>query len=292
MIFKNDIVFNDDNYIDLVDKNLSKKDTHINQSINVWGSGNHKKNRKSYNSNTFHIDIFFELFDKSNFVGNFLEIGCGEGIDLRNRVLKINKLSNIYAVDIGQNLLSLSRESDFKNVKFLRCDCTNLPFKNQVFDTIYSWGVFHHTNNFNLALNESIRLLKKDGILFFYTYKKQKNIIKFFGVIIERFLMKLLKNFNLKISRFLCYLISFFVLFLFSYPAQILRKLNISSYEKIPYHWGKIPSDVYLSVVDRLLAPINIRHSKEQMQNLLDGFNLSSYLVIERNEGLFIKIVK
>ena len=60
----------------------------------------------------------------------------------------------------------------------------------------------------------------------------------------------------------------------------------------MPYHWGRIPSDVYLSVVDRLLAPINIRHSKEQMQNILDGFNLSSYSVIERNEGLFIKIVK
>ena len=72
--------------------------------------------------------------------------------------------------------------------------------------------------------------------------------------------MKVLKNFNLQISRFLCYLISILVLFLFSYPAQILKKLNISSYKKIPYHWGTVPSDIYLSVVDRLLAPINIRH--------------------------------
>ena len=45
MIFKNGITFNDDNYIDLVDK-IYLKDKHINQSINVWGSGNHKKNKK------------------------------------------------------------------------------------------------------------------------------------------------------------------------------------------------------------------------------------------------------
>ena len=189
MFLRDGISFRNANYIDLINENFSKKDKHIIQSINVWGSGNHKHNRKNYNSNTNHIDIFFELFGKNNFVGNFLEIGCGEGIDLRNRILKINNLLNIYAVDIGQNLHSLSKEVDLKNVKFLRCDCTNLPFKNNVFDTIYSWGVFHHTTNFNLALKESIRLLKKDGTLFFYTYKKQRNLIKFYGTIIEKLLM-------------------------------------------------------------------------------------------------------
>ena len=232
------------------------------------------------------------MFGKKDFLGNLLEIGCGEGIDLRNSILKINNIKNIYAVDLGENIIDLSKDEELKKVKFIRCNCINLPFKNNVFDTIYSWGVFHHTTDFNKALNEAIRTLNKNGKLFFYTYKKQKNIVKYFGTIVEAFLMKILRKLNSKLARIVCYIISFQVLFLFSYPAQILKILNISSYNKIPYHWGWLPSDVYLSVADRLLSPINIRHSKHEMEKILKNLDIFSFQVIERNEGLFIKIIK
>ena len=68
--------------------------------------------------------------------------------------LKINKLSNVYAVDIGQNLLNLSRKSVLKCKNFPRCDCTIL--QKSSFRWFYSWGVFHHTNNFDKALKDQL----------------------------------------------------------------------------------------------------------------------------------------
>ena len=47
MFLRDGISFRNANYIDLINENFSKKDKHIIQSINVWGSGNHKHNRKN-----------------------------------------------------------------------------------------------------------------------------------------------------------------------------------------------------------------------------------------------------
>ena len=136
--------------LDILDKDHLSSNEHLLKTLRVWGSGNHVNNRKNYNyedPELTHVDYFFKLFDINEFQGDFLEIGCGEGIDLR-KLTKINTIKKIFAIDIGANLYDLSSDRDFKKVKFIRCSCLELPFENNSFDTVYSWGVFHHTENF------------------------------------------------------------------------------------------------------------------------------------------------
>ncbi len=47
-----------------------------------------------------------------------------------------------------------------------------LPFKNNSFDLILCWGIFHHTVDPYNALKELIRVLKKDGYLILAVYQK------------------------------------------------------------------------------------------------------------------------
>ena len=150
-------------FIDLVEDNLLFQENHYVKSINLWGKGNHAENKLNYLGHKTHIEKLIKVFGEKDFHNdNYLEIGCGEGIDLKY-VIEHFKLKNIYAVDLGENIKKLSVRKDFKNVNFIRCDCLDLPFLDESFNQIYSYGVFHHTKNFHKALLETRRVLKKMG---------------------------------------------------------------------------------------------------------------------------------
>lgn len=282
----------DSNFINLLQDNEIDHIAKI--SLSTWGQGNHAQNKEAYKYGSSHIKIFFKIFDKENFRGSFLEIGCGEGIDLVNEIINLSNLNIIYAIDLGENIKKLSYKKKLKNVRFIRCNCLNLPFRNEVFNTIYSWGVFHHTGDFEKALNEALRCLSPSGNLFFYTYKKQNGIIKKIGTYLEIYLMKVLKKINnYYVSKLFCYLLSIFLLILFSYPSKVLGLFNKKIAKTIPYNWGWKPDDIILSVMDRLLAPINTRYSKKELESIFKKINcIDNYIIIERNEGHFIKIMK
>lgn len=52
-------------------------------------------------------------------------------------------------------------------------DAENLPFKDNTFDFIYSWGVLHHTPNYQKAIREIHRVLKPDGKFCVMIYNKR-----------------------------------------------------------------------------------------------------------------------
>ncbi len=282
------------NYLDLIKVNKFKfNDSHYKKTLELWGKGNHAGNKLKHDGNDTHIEKLIETFGKEDFNKNsYLEIGCGEGIDL-NYVVKNFQINNIFATDIGENIASLSNRDNFKNVNFIRCDCLNLPFENDCFDQIYSYGVFHHTKDFIKALSESKRVLKKQGTLLFYTYKKHENIIKRAGVIIETILLKIFSAFNYKQTKFLCYLISPIVLVLFSYPAQILKFLNFrNTYKKIPLWWGTSPNNIIHDLTDRLYAPINTRYNPHELKKILEDQNFSKISIVNVRDGLFCRVIK
>jgi ubiquinone/menaquinone biosynthesis C-methylase UbiE len=282
------------NYLDLITPNeFEFKDSHYKKTLELWGKGNHNNNKSKYDGNETHIEKLIETFGSEDFNKNsYLEIGCGEGIDL-NYVVKNFKIKDLFATDIGENIKGLSKREKFKNIKFIRCDCLNLPFENDSFDQIYSYGVFHHTKDFNKALLESKRVLKKHGVLIFYTYKKHDNTFKKVFIFFEGILLKVFSTLNYKYTKFLCYLISPLILLLFSYPAQILKFLNFNkTYKKIPLWWGTSPRNIIHDLTDRLYAPINIRYSSDELKEILENLKFSEISVVNVRDGLFCRVVK
>lgn len=118
---------------------------------------------------------------------NILEIGCGVGSDL---VMFAASGANVNAVDLSEKSVELS-----KNNLTLRkltgdirvADAENLPYKDNYFDFIYSWGVLHHTPDTQKAIDEAFRVLKPGGEICIMLYNR-KSLVSlqmyfFFGLL-------------------------------------------------------------------------------------------------------------
>jgi ubiquinone/menaquinone biosynthesis C-methylase UbiE len=117
-----------------------------------------------------------------------LEVGAGSGVDS----LTLSKITGCKSTCVDYSLESLSfMKKNFKQAgvkaAFIKADAQKLPFKDNSFDLVFSNGVMEHFKNPFPMIEESKRVLKKEGILIigvpqtysFYTIKKQ--ILMTFG---------------------------------------------------------------------------------------------------------------
>ncbi len=92
-----------------------------------------------------------------------LVIGCGAG-SISKEFAKQG--ASITAIDLTPIAVKNTKKqlTNYKlNGKVLEADAENLPFKDNSFDFVWSWGVIHHTPNTKKAADEIYRVLKKDG---------------------------------------------------------------------------------------------------------------------------------
>ena len=59
-----------------------------------------------------------------------------------------------------------------KNVELRKADATQLPFPDDYFDCVYSFGVMHHIPEIGKAVAEAYRVLKPGGVLMIALYHK------------------------------------------------------------------------------------------------------------------------
>lgn len=94
-----------------------------------------------------------------------LEVGCGVAAD--GRYLSENGI-DYQAVDLSFESLKLAdehfRQHDLPR-RFVNADATRLPFADNTFDLVYSFGVLHHVPDTRAACREMARVLKSGGVL-------------------------------------------------------------------------------------------------------------------------------
>ena len=118
-----------------------------------------------------------------------LDIATGTG-DIAINLSKING-SKIEGVDISDNMLKIARkkikELEINNINFKTCEAENLVFEDNHFDIIsIGYGV-RNFSNLEKGLNESYRVLKKDGkLIILETSIPENPIIKFLHKLITR----------------------------------------------------------------------------------------------------------
>jgi len=99
---------------------------------------------------------------------NVLEIGVGAGSDFQQWC---NYATHATGVDLTDTAINLTRER--LNVNSIspssytlqRADAESLPFSDNSFDIVYSWGVLHHTPDTHRAFREAFRVLKPGGTI-------------------------------------------------------------------------------------------------------------------------------
>lgn len=99
--------------------------------------------------------------------GLFLEAGAGSG---RFSYQLSIRGCEIVALDLSRDSISLLRKLKEMNRGFLhviRADIAHMPFRDFVFDVVYSEGVVEHFQDASCVLTEMARVLQRRGVLIF-----------------------------------------------------------------------------------------------------------------------------
>ena len=114
-----------------------------------------------------------DLIDSINWSGKqVLEIGTGVGTDARRIVRSGGRYTGIN-VDRGSTLATETALKAFGLEGTLKqCDATRIPFAEQSFDIVYTFGVLHHIPDVHLAMREIRRVLKHEGQVIAMVYNR------------------------------------------------------------------------------------------------------------------------
>lgn len=107
--------------------------------------------------------------------GKTLEVGCGTGED-SSLLARNPNVTSLTSIDLTERHITEAKrnfkQSGLKG-NFIRMDAENLKFKDSTFDTVYSYGVLHHTPDTQGAIDEIYRVLKPNGKFILMLYHKQ-----------------------------------------------------------------------------------------------------------------------
>jgi ubiquinone/menaquinone biosynthesis C-methylase UbiE len=98
---------------------------------------------------------------------DFLEIGCGIG-EVSKYIAK-NYIGSVIATDIDPEQIAIARRGsgNIANLTFQEADAIDLPFDDESFDVVLSFGVLHHVDKWQTALTEVKRVLRPGGYFIF-----------------------------------------------------------------------------------------------------------------------------
>lgn len=107
---------------------------------------------------------FAKLFDYERHRGRpVLEVGCGMGCMAMNWA---QQGARVVAVDLNPIAVRQTRQR-FRIFKLqgdmMEADGRHLPFPNDAFDYVYSWGVLHHSPEIEQSIEEVYRVLRPGG---------------------------------------------------------------------------------------------------------------------------------
>ena len=120
----------------------------------------------------------FLSFINPNPEQTYLEIGCGNGAAAKHVAKKYH--INVTGIDIDPEQIQHANENidNIPNIRFSTVDGTKLPFEDNNFDIVSTFGVMHHVSDWLGALGEMNRVLKPGGYLIYFDFMYSKWLAK------------------------------------------------------------------------------------------------------------------
>ncbi len=118
----------------------------------------------------YHLQDLFDSLDGRG--QSLLEIGCGIGVD---SIRLAGRGFDVTAVDLTENALHIARQFAARRgveIEFRLGNAERLDFPDGSFDTVYSFGVLHHTPDIARSVSEVHRVLRPGGIAYIMLYHR------------------------------------------------------------------------------------------------------------------------
>lgn len=176
-----------------------KNDAYVHSFSFEWYK--HSKTQLDSSNNILRSEEAFRQridFDLDNLKGKLvLDAGCGSG---RFAEMVAKYKGTVVAFDLSYAIdMAFENIGQSENVHLIQADIFNLPFRDNIFDFIYSFGVLHHTPDAYKAFLKLTTLLKKGGSISIFVYSSyNKGIVyssNFWRVFTTRMPKKLLYYF-------------------------------------------------------------------------------------------------
>lgn len=179
-------------------KELSGDDARFNRMYNVWAPF-YDLNERVMGKLLLGIDMVEVRKDMVSKLGlkpgmKILEVSPGPGVYQKFLRTEIGATGELVALDLSLGMLrQCQRKNDNLNVHLVHGNAQHLPFADNSFDALFHFGGVNLFNNPDKAINEFIRVVKKDGIVswgdegFSPNYKNERR---------KRLLLKINPGFN------------------------------------------------------------------------------------------------
>jgi ubiquinone/menaquinone biosynthesis C-methylase UbiE len=217
----------------------------------------------------YHLHLMQTALDAPPFSGLVLDAGAGEGIDLAS----VGLTSGCRAVGVelsnGGIQATAARIRTVPRASLVQGNIVSMPFRSNVFDHAYSYGVVHHTVDPQAAVREIVRAVKPGGNVLIYVYEDfARRGLRW------RVALKTVNAVRRPISRMsptairrLCAAVAPMVYLTCTIPSRYF-----SWAKRFPYPAAQNPTlkSLVPDLYDRLAAPIEERYSEAGARALLE----------------------
>jgi len=169
----------------------------------------------------YDADNFLKLMqiDDTSFFKNKFGLGAGDGAGRHSREA-VKYGAEMVSVDLGWGVESIYKNNNIIKTHVIQADITNLPFREGIFDFIYSLGVLHHTSDTRKSFLSLVPHLKEGGEIFVWIYSNKRRTLLYLFSIYRKFTIRL-PNKMIKYLSFLSALIDYGI---FIKPYKVLSK--------------------------------------------------------------------
>lgn len=133
----------------------------------------------------YYLPALFDAISRQYANGKLLEVGCGIANDL---VQYAKRGFQVTGIDLSKDSIELAiKHFSLLGIKadLRNADAEELPFFDNSFDVVYSFGVLHHTTDTEKAISEVYRVLKPGGmavIMLYHTHSLNYVAHKLLGI--------------------------------------------------------------------------------------------------------------
>lgn len=107
-----------------------------------------------------------------------LDAGCGDGVHVHVLSQMLNNFGHYaaFGIDISDIALHIAKTRTKNHWNFLQSDLGNIPFKDDQFDVVFSFGVLAYTDDPLVSFTELYRVAKPGGYIGIWIYPRTKGL--------------------------------------------------------------------------------------------------------------------